>query len=83
MIENKQEHYGHHVHHGLHTGHLIASAGVVAVYFGVNQVGDGHQQTKQADVVTKEFADERNIGLPANDGVVSGQVLGPEETFLP
>ena len=53
IIEEYQEHDGHQIHHELHTRHLLLSGGILHIDFGVYQVGNSHQQTEKADVITK------------------------------
>ena len=83
LVEDEEEHHGHHVRHHGHAGHLLLT-GVAHVHvdLGVDHVDYRHQQTEEADVVTHEGADERNVGVPRDDGVERREVFGPEERLL-
>ena len=62
---------------------MLTGVAHVHVDLGVDHIDDRHQQTEEADVVTHEGADERDVGVPRDDGVERREVLGPEERLLP
>ena len=83
LVEDEEEHHGHHVRHHGHAGHLLLPrVAHVHVDLGVDHVDNRHQQTEEADVVTHEGADERDVGVPRDDGVERREVFGPEERLL-
>ena len=74
IIEEYQEHDGHQIHHELHTRHLLLSGGILHIDFGVYQVGNSHQQTEKADVITKIGRYQRYISIPTHDSIIGRQM---------
>ena len=83
IIEEYQEHDGHQIHHELHTRHLLLSGGILHIDFGVYQVGNSHQQTEKADVITKIGRYQRYISVPTYDRIIGRQIFRPQERFTP
>ena len=81
-VENEEEHDRHEIHHVFHERHLLLLVHRILHLHGDNRIEQarcGEQDAEDAQVI----ADDREVRSPANDVVVSGKVVRPQEALLP
>ena len=84
FVEHEEEEHWHEEHHPLHHLHLLClfAAHCVALlahgHVRVYEVRAAEEEAEEAEVV----ANQRQVGAPRKQTVVSAKVVGPEETFL-